>query len=141
MSVIAAGAEVRAIEIDGTNAAALRELDGNPLVNQLDFEDWHAASPSVPGLFHAVVVNPPFGFETAAREMLAEFAAAEWKVQRAAVRVEDGKVTQAGTGRSATGCCGCVRSTGSRPSRSWSPPSASCARTSTTRWRAACPSS
>ena len=58
--LIAAGGEVRAIEIDGTNAAALRALDGNPLVQHMDFEDWHAASPSAPGLFHAVVMNPPF---------------------------------------------------------------------------------
>jgi ParB/RepB/Spo0J family partition protein len=66
--LLAARAEVCAVEIDPTNATALREIargappggEGGLQVHQSAFEDWRTACPSAGGLYDAVVMNPPF---------------------------------------------------------------------------------
>ena len=58
--LIAAQAEVRAVERDPTNASALRAIGGALHVNEESFEDFTAEAPSCPGLYDAVVMNPPF---------------------------------------------------------------------------------
>jgi SAM-dependent methyltransferase len=66
---LAAGAEVRAIEVEPANAAALRKIaarterrgDGARLsVSEMTFEDFHAFAPPSGELFDPVVMNPPF---------------------------------------------------------------------------------
>jgi ParB/RepB/Spo0J family partition protein len=67
--LLAARAEVRAIEVEPANVNVLRELaaraerrgDGSALaVNAMTFEDFHAFAPTSGELFDAVVMNPPF---------------------------------------------------------------------------------
>ena len=55
--LVAAGAQVEAVEIDPANCLTLRAMSGIRCVVQQDFLDYAAAGAS---LFDAVVMNPPF---------------------------------------------------------------------------------
>jgi len=63
--LLAARAEVRAVEVEPANVAALRAIGGDGVlqVNEMTFEDFSAFAPTCGALYDAVVMNPPFSHD------------------------------------------------------------------------------